>query len=165
MDRITYHGQIPLKGQEELLLTEVPISFHVSWKEKRLLQGLSNMTCLPPLVVPNQGIPSHRDTIYLQLNRPYARCMAHLSHERILSALNRGRPFASLVLRYSLVFVSLGKVYLAFLRSFVLSLSPQLRIWLQPKICRELRRGRRRIHWGFWTCWLLEGQTPCSFPS
>ena len=107
MDQITYHGHLPLKGYEEVLLIEAPISFHVSWKEKGLLQGLSNMTCLPPLVVPNRRIPSDGDTVYLQLRKPCVRCTAHLSHERIFSALNRRGPLASLVLRYSLLFASL----------------------------------------------------------
>ena len=59
IDQITYHGQIPLKGQEELLLTEVPVGLHVFWKEEGLLQGLGNMTCMPLMVMPNGGIPSN----------------------------------------------------------------------------------------------------------
>ena len=30
----------------------------------------------------------------------------------------------------------------------MLSFPPQLRDWLQPKVSKKLRRGRRRVHWG-----------------
>ena len=139
------------------MLIEAPVSLHVFWKEEGLLQSLSNMTYMPPVVMYNGGIPSNGDIIHLQFRRPYARWMAHLSCERIFSAFNRVGPPTSLVLGHPLLFVSLGKTYLAFLRSFVLSLSPQFRIELQPKISRELRKGRRRVHWGAWTYWPLGG--------
>ena len=146
IDQITYHGQIPLKGQEELLLIEAPVSLHVFWKEEGLLQSLGNMTCMPPLVMSNGGIPGNGDTVHLQFKRPYARWTAHLSRKRIFSAFNRGGPPTSLVLRYLLLFVSLWRAYLALLRSLMLPLSPQFRIGLQPKISKKLKRGRRRVH-------------------
>ena len=68
----TYHDQIPLKGQKELLLTEVPVGLHVFWKEEGLLQGLGNMACMPSMVMPDGGIPGNGDTIHLQFRRPYA---------------------------------------------------------------------------------------------
>ena len=67
-----YHGQIPLKGQKEFLLIEVPVGLHVFWKEEGLLQGLSDMTCMPPMVMPNGGIPGNRYTVHLQFRTPYA---------------------------------------------------------------------------------------------
>ena len=72
IDQTTYHGQIPFKGYEELLLTEVPVSLHVFCKEEGLLQGLGNMTYVPPMVMPNGGIPGNGDTVHLQFRRPYA---------------------------------------------------------------------------------------------
>ena len=157
IDQTTYHGQIPLKGKEELLLIEVPVSLHVFWKEEGLLQSLNNMTCMPLVVMSNGGIPGNRDTIHLQFRRPYARWTAHLSRERIFSAFNRVGPPTSLVLGHPLLFVSLWKVYLALLKSLMLPLSPQFRIGFQPKISRELRKGRRRVHWGAWNYWPLGG--------
>ena len=68
----TYHDQIPLKGQKELLLTEVPVDLHIFLKEEGWLQGLDNMTYMPPMVMPNGGIPDNGDTIHLQFRRPYA---------------------------------------------------------------------------------------------
>ena len=65
IDQTTYHGQIPLKGKEELLLIEVPVSLHVFWKEEGLLQSLNNMTCMPLVVMSNGGIPGNGDTIHL----------------------------------------------------------------------------------------------------
>ena len=72
INQTTYHGQIPLKGKEEFLLIEVLVSIHVFWKEEGLLQSLGNMTCMPPMVVSNGGIPGNGDTIHLQFRRPYA---------------------------------------------------------------------------------------------
>ena len=72
IDQTTYHGQIPFKGYEELLLTKVPLSLHVLWKEEGLLQGLGNVTCMPPMVMPNRGILGNGDTVHLQFKRPYA---------------------------------------------------------------------------------------------
>ena len=146
IDRTTYHGQIPLKRQEELLLIEVHVSLHIFWKEERLFQSLGNMTCMPLVVMSNGSIPSNGDTVHLQFRRPYGRRTAHLSHGRIFSAFNRVGPPTSLVLGHPLLFVSLWKVYLALLKSLMLPLSPQFRIGLQPKISRELRRRRRKVH-------------------
>ena len=56
------------------------------------------------------------------------------------------RTFASLILSHFLLFMSLWRAYLTFIRDFMLSLPPQLRDWLQPKVSRKLRRGRRRVH-------------------
>ena len=72
IDQTTYYGQIPLKGQKELLLTGVPVGLHVLWKEEGLLQGLGNMTHMPPMITPNGGIPNNGDTVHLQFKRPYA---------------------------------------------------------------------------------------------
>ena len=139
-------------------MIEAPISLHVFWKEEGLLQSLGNMTCMPPVVMSNGGIPGNGDTIHLQFRRPYARWTAHLSHGRIFSAFNRVGPPTSSVLGHPLLFVSLWRTYLALLRSLMLSLSPQFRIGLQPKISRELRRGRRRVHWGLGLVGFLGGR-------
>ena len=128
------------------MLIEAPVSLHVFWKEEGLLQSLSNMICMPPVVMSTGGIPGNGDTVHLQFRRPYARWTAHLSHRRIFLAFNRVGSPTSLILGHSLLFVSLWRAYLALLRSLMLPLSPQFRIGLQPKISRELRRGRRRVH-------------------
>ena len=142
------------------MLIEAPVSLHVFWKEEGLLQSLSNMTYMPPVVMYNGGIPSNGDIIHLQFRKPYARWTMHLSHGRIFSAFNRVGPPTSLVLRHPLLFVSLWRAYLALLKSLMLPLSPQFRIGLQPKISRELRRGRRRrrVHWGFGLIGFLGGR-------
>ena len=44
----------------------------------------------------------------------------------------------------------------------MLPLSLQFRIGFQPKISRELRRGRRRVHWGLGLIGLLGGR--CHVP-
>ena len=51
------------------MLTEIPVGLHVFWKEEGLLQGLDNMACMPPMVMPDEGIPGNRDTVYLQFRR------------------------------------------------------------------------------------------------
>ena len=130
IDQTTYHGPLPLQGYEELLLTEVPVSLYVFWKKERLLQSLGSMTCMPPMVMSNGGIPSKGDTVHLQFRRPYGRRTAHLSHGRIFSAFNRVGPPTSLVLGLLLLFVSLWRAYFALLRSLLLPLSPQLKIGL-----------------------------------
>ena len=89
------------------MLIEAPVSFHVFWKEEGLLQSLGNMTCMPPLVMSNGGIPGNGDIVHLQFRRSYAQWTVHLSRERIFSAFNRGGPSTSLILRYLLLFVSL----------------------------------------------------------
>ena len=116
------------------------------------------MTCMPRVVMSNGGIPSNGDTIHLQFRVPYTRWTVHLSHGTIFSAINRVGPLTSLVLGHPLLFVSLWKAYLALLRSLMLSLSPQFRIGLQPKISRELRRGRRRVHLGLRLVGFLGGR-------
>ena len=40
----------------------------------------------------------------------------------------------------------------------MLPLSLQFRIGFQPKISRELRKGRRRVHWGLRLIGLLGGR-------
>ena len=131
------------------MLTKTPVSFHVFWKEERLLQSLGYMTYMPPVVMSNGGIPGNGDTIHFQFGRPYARWTAHLSHGRIFPAFNRVGSPTSLVLRLPLLFVSLWRAYLALLRILWLSLSPRARIGFYPKISRKLRRRRRRVHWRF----------------
>ena len=118
------------------------------------------MTCMPPVVMSNGGIPGNGDIVHLKFRRLYARWTAHLSHRRIFSAFNRVGPPTSLVLGHPLLFVSLWRAYLALLKSLMLPLSPQFRIGLQPKISRELRRGRRRrkVHWGFGLIGFLGGR-------
>ena len=106
----------------------------------------------------NGGIPGNGDTIHLQFRRPYAWWTAHLSHGRIVSTFNKVGPPTSLVLGHPLLFVSLWRTYLTLLRSLMLSLSPQFRIGLQPKISRELKRGRGRVHWGLGLVGFLGGR-------
>ena len=72
IDQTTYHGQILLKEQEELMLIEAPVSLHVFWKEEGLLQSLGNMICMPPVVMSNGGIPGNGDIVHFQFRRPYA---------------------------------------------------------------------------------------------
>ena len=53
-------------------MVEVPISLHIFWKEKGLVQGLSYMASVPPTVMPEGSIPGNGHIVYLQLKRPSA---------------------------------------------------------------------------------------------
>ena len=141
------------------MLIEAPVSLHVFRKEEGLLQSLGNMTCMPSMIMSNGDIPGNGNTVHLQFRRPYARWTAYLSCEIIFLTFNKVGPPTSLVLGHPLLFVPLWGAYLALLRSLLLPLSPQFRIGLQPKINRELRRGRRRwVYWGLRLVGLLGGR-------
>ena len=79
-------------------MSEAPVGLHVFWEEEGLFQGLSDMTCMPPTVMPEGGILGNECTVHLQLRRPSASWTAHLSHKKLFSAVNETGPPASLVL-------------------------------------------------------------------
>ena len=79
-------------------MVEVPVSLHILWEEEGLLQSFGYMTGVPPTVMPKGGIIRDRYTVHLQLRRLSAGWSAHLSHRRLLSAINRVGPSASLVM-------------------------------------------------------------------
>ena len=129
-------------------MSKTPVGLHVFWEEEGLLQGLGDMTCMPPTVMPNEGIPSNGYTVHLQFRRPYACWTAYLSHRKLFSAVSEVGPPTSLVLRLPLLFASFWRAYLTLLKSLLVSLPPQLRNGLWPEVNRKLRRGRWRVHWG-----------------
>ena len=112
---------------KELWVSEAPVGLHVFWEE-RLLQGLGYMTCMPPTVMPEGGIPGNGCTIHLQLKRPSASWMAHLSHRKLLSAVNRVGSPSSLVLCLPMLFTPFERAYLTFLRSFYIFFPPQIKV-------------------------------------
>ena len=63
-----------------------------------LFQGFNYMASVPPTVMPEGSIPGNGHTVYLQLRRPSVGWMTHLSHRKLLSAINRVGPPAPLVL-------------------------------------------------------------------
>ena len=63
-----------------------------------LFQGFNYMASVPPTVMPEGSIPGNRHTVYLQLRRPSVGWMTHLSHRKLLSAINIVGPPAPLVL-------------------------------------------------------------------
>ena len=79
-------------------MVEGPVSLHILWEEEGLLQSLGYMTGVPPTIMPEGGIIHDGHTIHLQLGRPSADWSAHLSHMRLLLAINRVGPPAPLVL-------------------------------------------------------------------
>ena len=109
-------------------MREGPVGLHVLGEEEGLLQGLSYMTCVPPTVMPEGGIPGNGCTVHLQLRRLSASWTAHLSHRKLV--VNRVGPPASLVLCVPLLLTSFGRAYLTFLRSLYVSFPPQIRIGL-----------------------------------
>ena len=111
-------------------MSEAPVGLHVFWEEEGLLQGLSYMTYVPPMVMPEGGISGNGCTIHLKLRRPNASWTAHLSHRKLLSAVNRVGLPASLVLCMPLLLASFGRAYLTFLKSLYVSFPPQIRIGL-----------------------------------
>ena len=79
-------------------MSETPVGLHVFWEEEGLLQGLCYVTCMPPMVMSKGGILGNGCTVHFQLRRPSASWTAHLSHRKLLSAVNGAGPPASLVL-------------------------------------------------------------------
>lgn len=63
--RGTYHSQIPLKGQEHLMLLEVPKLNRVLGKEC-LLNGICHVASPPMIKVPNGGVRRKRRSIQNQ---------------------------------------------------------------------------------------------------
>ena len=63
-----------------------------------LFQGFNYMASMPPKVMLEGRIPGNGYTVYLQLRRPSMGWMTQLSHRKLLSAINRVRPPAPLVL-------------------------------------------------------------------
>ena len=41
--QITYYGKVLFQGHEEVGLLEAPESLHISWEEKMMHQGFSNI--------------------------------------------------------------------------------------------------------------------------
>ena len=79
-------------------MVEIPVSPHIIWEEEGLLQSLGYMTSVPPTVMPEGGIPRNGHTVHLQLGRLSAGWTAHLSHRKLLLAINRVGSPALLVL-------------------------------------------------------------------
>ena len=67
------------------------------------------MIGVPPTVMPEGSIPGNGHTIHLQLRRPNAGWTAHLSHSKLLSAINRAGSPALLGLVIALAVCSLWK--------------------------------------------------------
>ena len=105
-------------------MVEVPVSLHVLWEEEGLLQSLGYMTGVPPAIMPKGGIIRNWHAVHLQLGRPSAGWTSHLSHRKLLSAINGGGPLAPLVLRLSRLLASFGRGHLPFLRSLNVPLPP-----------------------------------------
>ena len=124
MNIVTYHSQVPFKGQEEFRMIEVPVGLHVLWEKEGLLQSLGYMTGMPSAIMPKGGIIRNRHFVYLQLGCLSADWSTHLSHRRLLSAINGGGPPALLILRLSGLLASFGRGYLPFLRSLNVPLPP-----------------------------------------
>ena len=66
MSKIAYHGQVPFKGKEEVIMIKTPVGRHVLGKEERLLQSLSHQVGMPPTIMPKRGIIRDGHTIDLQ---------------------------------------------------------------------------------------------------
>ena len=67
MNTVTYHSQVPFKGQEEFRMIEIPVGLHVLWEKEGLLQSLSYMTGVPFAIMLKGGIICNRHSVYLQL--------------------------------------------------------------------------------------------------
>ena len=85
---------------------------------------------MPPTVMPEGGILGNGGTVHLQLRRLSVSWTAHLSHGKLLSAVNRVEPPASLVLCLPLLFAPFGRAYLTFLKSLYVYFPPQIRVGL-----------------------------------
>ena len=105
-------------------MVEVPVDLHVFWEDEELLQGFGDITCMPPMVMPNGGVPGNGYTVHLQFRRLYACWTAYLSHRELFSAVNGVRPPTSLVLRLPLLFASFWRAYFTLLKSLLVSLPP-----------------------------------------
>ena len=79
-------------------MVEIPVSLHILGEEEWMLQSLGHKTDVPPAVMPKGGVIRNWHTVYLQLGRLSAGWSVHLSHRRLLSAINRVRSPAPLVL-------------------------------------------------------------------
>ena len=79
-------------------MVEIPVSLHILGEEEWLLQSLGHKTGVPPAVMSKGGVIRNWHTVYVQLGRPNAGWLAHLSHRRLILAINRVGPPAPLVL-------------------------------------------------------------------
>ena len=144
-DKLPYHREIPLQGQEEFILRKMLVSVHVPRKEHGLLQGFSNVPYSTPLIFLDRGIPGNWYPIHLEPRAPSTLCHAHFNLFQLIAAFHRRGPFVPRLPGYFLVFCAMTRTHLAFLKRLDRPFLLQVRINFQVKVGGDLWRGRRKV--------------------